>query len=501
MGTGPRGNYIHIGRGGLYYRQTLSPSGSQEIERTRPHPEHPVAPLDESCGPMEEITSGSVSLMVDSNSTALLAELDRKRKRLRALPITFVASLLLFGAAASQGTGPIVLSVLAVPLVIASVASHYWDLLKKSVVMMYDLDDETISTYRDLHDAIGALGRAGAIWHISARGDVRDPKYHAGAGQVVRRRRIDVGEHDPPFVRTNVSIHRIPTGSGTLYFCPDTILYYTNHGVGAISYDDLRFEWCATRFIEDGSVPSDARIVDRTWRYVNKKGGPDRRFRDNRELPVCEYEELYLRSSSGLNELLQVSRTGFSSEIDRAAKRMAASVESAKRASLNHQPGLLLTAKSASEGLTPLPTLPSKSPTPLPRSSTGSDGHVTTPTMNEIHEALFRILCCVMVADGRASSAEKARIAELMRKAGASWDAECVAEKIAGFVRDVQTIGFKATFAASLSGVSLFRTIGRPDILSKCVDSIAASNQASSEAERNVVALIRQRLHQDASSM
>lgn len=25
IGTGPRGTYVHMGRGGLYYRQTLSP--------------------------------------------------------------------------------------------------------------------------------------------------------------------------------------------------------------------------------------------------------------------------------------------------------------------------------------------------------------------------------------------------------------------------------------------------------------------------------------------
>ncbi|WP_462388382.1 hypothetical protein [Acidovorax sp. Q11] len=55
------------------------------------------------------------------------------------------------------------------------------------------------------------------------------------------------------------------------------------------------------RFIEDGSPPRDAQVIDRTWRYVNKKGGPDKRFKNNRELPVCLYDELQLSSSTGLN--------------------------------------------------------------------------------------------------------------------------------------------------------------------------------------------------------
>jgi hypothetical protein len=65
-----------------------------------------------------------------------------------------------------------------------------------------------------------------------------------------------------------------------------------------------------SRFIEDGSPPSDAQVVDRTWKHPNKGGGPDRRFRDNRLLPVCLYEVMHLSSASGVNEPMEFSRTG-----------------------------------------------------------------------------------------------------------------------------------------------------------------------------------------------
>jgi len=65
-----------------------------------------------------------------------------------------------------------------------------------------------------------------------------------------------------------------------------------------------------SRFIEDDRVPKDARIVDTTWRYVNKRGGPDKRFKNNKELPVVLYDELQLSSSSGLLEHFQISMTG-----------------------------------------------------------------------------------------------------------------------------------------------------------------------------------------------
>jgi hypothetical protein len=69
----------------------------------------------------------------------------------------------------------------------------------------------------------------------------------------------------------------------------------------------LRVEQRVTRFIEDENVPPDATVVHRTWRYVNKSGGPDRRFNNNVQLPVVQYGALILMSSRGLNIHLNTS--------------------------------------------------------------------------------------------------------------------------------------------------------------------------------------------------
>ena len=44
---------------------------------------------------------------------------------------------------------------------------------------------------------------------------------------------------------------------------------------------------------------------------AQQSGGPDRRFGDNRQLPVCLYDVMHLSSNSGVNELMEFSRTGF----------------------------------------------------------------------------------------------------------------------------------------------------------------------------------------------
>src|SRR4051812_2780117 len=65
VGTGPRGNYLHMGRGGLYFRTTL-PSGSHRVPNSRPAPQL-VTPSSDG---LEEIESGSTLRMIDSSSAA-----------------------------------------------------------------------------------------------------------------------------------------------------------------------------------------------------------------------------------------------------------------------------------------------------------------------------------------------------------------------------------------------------------------------------------------------
>ena len=96
--------------------------------------------------------------------------------------------------------------------------------------------------------------------------------------------------------------------------------------MGAVGFDQLEVNFAEQRFIEDGGVPSDTRVVDKTWRYVNKKGGPDRRFNNNREIPIVIYEAIMLISKSGVQELFQASRTGIGSTLNSAVKQMATAI-------------------------------------------------------------------------------------------------------------------------------------------------------------------------------
>ena len=72
------------------------------------------------------------------------------------------------------------------------------------------------------------------------------------------------------------------------------------------------------------------KVVDRTWKYVNKSSGPDKRFKDNRELPIVLYEDIHFTSNTGLNERIEISRTGFGDEFASSINALAKSIQQTK---------------------------------------------------------------------------------------------------------------------------------------------------------------------------
>lgn len=322
IGTGPRGNYVHMGRGGLYFRQTLPSSDSRRTSSESP--EEQSSNID-----FKEIESGSVSQMVDSSSAALLEEISSKSSKLLIWPWVLGLSICLFLFLAAVSS-PVWLYCLLVPLCVGGVLwAVQADKLRKTVVLFYELEPHIEQAFQNLHNAFDALRGCSRMWHIESRGNITttyDWKVNAGASSVVKRKTVSPHAGSPPYFQCNVSIPVLPAGRQQLYFLPDRILVWGTNGVGAVGFEQLDVSFDEQRFIEDGGVPSDSRVVDKTWRYVNKKGGPDKRFNDNREIPIVIYEAIMLGSKSGVQELFQASKTGIGSTLNSAVKQMASAI-------------------------------------------------------------------------------------------------------------------------------------------------------------------------------
>ena len=173
--------------------------------------------------------------------------------------------------------------------------------------LLFELEPAAEARWRDLNAILSRFASAQAVWRVEANASTMDWKRNAGAQTLVDRRAATVSQKSPPFISSNITSWCIDAGDQQMYFMPDRLYVYQGGKYGAVEYDSLNVGFSQERFIESGFVPGDATIVGSTYLYVNKNGTPDRRFANNREIPIAQYGRVVFSSSSGLNIHLQVS--------------------------------------------------------------------------------------------------------------------------------------------------------------------------------------------------
>jgi hypothetical protein len=320
IGTGPRGNYVHMGRGGLYYRASLGGGGGRGSQLVR----HSGQPAQNPAGAdgLSIIETGDVLAMRPSNGSHIVEEINQKMALVPSWPWPAVGGALISFIALGQPNitpliGAFVAAFFVLSLALSAVLAR-WDQQRKLVVVMYDLDDEATGPFKAFTEEFDKLATVSRAWNIDAAAASQDWKRNAGAGRLVKRQSVNLTYSAPRVVKTNIDIPAIIGGRQGVYFLPDVALVMEGKRVGAVSYDQLGIVWDTTIFIEDEGVPADAEVVGHTWRFVNKNGGPDRRFNNNRQIPQVRYLQMGLRSADGLRKIIQLSRVLDHSTFDAA---------------------------------------------------------------------------------------------------------------------------------------------------------------------------------------
>lgn len=181
------------------------------------------------------------------------------------------------------------------------------DKLKRTTHLSYKLDRVARARYTALLKAFECLARSVGIWSQQTQQATPDWKRNAGASALITRRRIGVGALQMPGILVNLPVCGFDFGHMMLFFLPDQLFVLQGKRYGAVSYSGIQKSLSEVSFREDGPVPGDAQVVDYTWQFVNKNGGPDRRFKDNRQIPVVRYGALNFTCSDRLQIKLQVS--------------------------------------------------------------------------------------------------------------------------------------------------------------------------------------------------
>jgi hypothetical protein len=268
---------------------------------------------------MVEVQSDDVAAMRDATVADLVDDLNKKQAQ---IPFGMIAAVcvvcagllaLLQSESGESSASAIVGSVTLLAALPVWAIGNWFDSYKRRSVLFYNLEGAAESAYRRVTECFDSLVACHGRWHIASGGAVRDLttwKRNAGAAHLVNRKFARLSYQLPRVLRSNITPPTITLGRRTFYFLPELMLVKHGSRFGAVGYDDLHISSQESRFIEDGAPPADAEVVGHTWKHPNKSGGPDRRFRDNRQLPVCLYEVMHLSSASGVNELTRIIRQG-----------------------------------------------------------------------------------------------------------------------------------------------------------------------------------------------
>jgi hypothetical protein len=330
IGTGPRGAYISAGRGGFRYRASLG--GGRPVQTA------PAMPVVSPSGNVSvpEASSNiiatqqhdtlSVLSLSDSNSDALLAAMNEQAKKTEWWPFLGGGLLLLLvWANQFMANWPawVVLALFAAAALATGWLRHT-EKLKRLTVLFFEPDDHAANAFAALVASTKGALNVRKLQSVMETATYADKKYQAGATRGLKLGKASVSLGQAPGVLANIDVPILTSGRTTFAFYPDRVLAFQNKVVGAMNYRDLQATSSPSTFIEMESLPSDATVVDRTWQYVNKKGGPDKRFKNNRQYPVCQYNQLRFASPRGLDVRFQASRAGAFDEFVGAIQGVAA---------------------------------------------------------------------------------------------------------------------------------------------------------------------------------
>ena len=155
-----------------------------------------------------------------------------------------------------------------------------------------ELSEEEKEKYAAFCDAFKVFKNSKKTWMIDSSEANLERK--SSAGTLVKKHEIQFGTDYFQELSIPYEVPFIPvTGLRFFYFYPRYVIVTkdsVNFDVIPLVKVVLRYK--STRFQEDGIAPSDADRVGTTYMYVNKNGGPDRRYSYNPSIPILLYGDI-----------------------------------------------------------------------------------------------------------------------------------------------------------------------------------------------------------------
>ncbi|WP_343675137.1 DUF4236 domain-containing protein [Chitinophaga sp.] len=183
------------------------------------------------------------------------------------------------------------------------------ELEKSRMELDITFDTDILQKYESVTTAFKRLSQSHKVWDVTSAFAENRRVTRSAASTLVDKKEVKIGIKSIEDIQSNFEPLWFKNANGAdLYFYPGFIIMYdTKDRFGIIDLKELHFNFLPVRFIERGFVPPDAKVIDHTWNKVNKNGAPDKRFRDNFQIPIVRYGAITLRTDAGVHEEYEFS--------------------------------------------------------------------------------------------------------------------------------------------------------------------------------------------------
>jgi hypothetical protein len=302
FGISPTGKrYYRIGSNGIYAYETVGSKHSPEIIPD-PKPESHI---------------GFRSSSFDEVAVSLATALSRPRFDVIATIISFCVGILLAVEI------PWILAVY-VPLVILGLILLINNEHNQRITTLdYRFSEEGKEVFREIANTINTLTTCETLEAVVKYTEITSTtewKRNAGATILTKSVPCAVGHWVPPWAQVNIEIPSIKCSLSNIYFFPEGIIVDRHGEVKQYQYKEMSIS--VQHFIMIvREPPRDTHIVGNTWEHPNKKGGPDHRFKINREMFECQYGSVTI-SCPGFSMDLNMSRRQTANEFEKSWKNV-----------------------------------------------------------------------------------------------------------------------------------------------------------------------------------
>ena len=183
-------------------------------------------------------------------------------------------------------------------------------ILKTHIHTAARLEYEQLSDHEDIPSLWNRLANSDILWQVVGiyELDENASKENGGIGLIYERIPVKIRYKTPYYIRANSKVLQIKLDDYSLVILPEHYIIRKRSEVGIIEASTVIITMETSPYAELEYVPDDTEILYRTWKYVNKDGSKDKRYKDNKQIPICNYGLIHLEFDTGYKILLLSSR-------------------------------------------------------------------------------------------------------------------------------------------------------------------------------------------------